>query len=328
MNAVLLAAVLGAGAPQPPLAPPPREADQDFVAVKFLLPVQDPQVGTVAKWGLAAPVVDGFSDPNRIVYDDDYIKHYLPYAIHPVIKCGTATYTIATPGGVVEYHGGLDQTYLGQKFRAEDLIRFLKTRTEGKRAEKTFRVRDPELMKWIPGHPKSGPNARPVLSPWDRDTEAVITLLSGIQYKPAYPYFKALVKDPSPQVRYWAVIALGRLAPVVPEAVDTISPLLADKELRGAARDALTVAGKVAVPALITAMDHKEWGVRNSGVFALARMDFDAAVPGLLAALNHTDKEVRSWGASVVGDMSSRGVKITDERVAAAYRKVKAEQDR
>src|SRR5262245_25536927 len=134
MNAWLLVAVLSAGDPQP-AAPAPHVAGEPVVTVRFLLPVQEKQPGSVEKWGLAAPVVDGFSDPNLIVYDDDYVERYLPRMIHSPPQCGAATYSISTPDGIIKFTGGLDTVYLGRDFRADDLVRFLKTRTEGKRAE-------------------------------------------------------------------------------------------------------------------------------------------------------------------------------------------------
>jgi HEAT repeat protein len=122
--------------------------------------------------------------------------------------------------------------------------------------------------------------------------------------------------------------ALGGIAPVVSEAVKDLARLLPDKELGAAAADGLTVAGRVAVAALVEAMHHKEWVVRNRAVFALARMSsFEDALPGLLAGLDHRDREVRQWALSVVLDMQGRGVPVAKDALVDALARRLADGD-
>jgi HEAT repeat protein len=288
------------------------------VTLRYLLPVQDPaeKKSSAVQWGVAAPVVDGFSDPNLIVYDQAYMERYVHWAVDTPIACGEAMYLITAAEGVLQVSGGLDESYLGQRFRADDLLRFLRTRTEGKTVERTFRVEYPEAVRVVQEHPQSLAARRLRHSPWERDTLSVVRLLSLARYKQAHPLFQALLKDPSLEVRTAVVLALGRIAAVVPEAIKDLTRLLPDLGLGSAAADGLTMAGGVAVPALIEAMNHQDAIVNNRAVFALARLHpFGDAVPGLLAALEHRNHTIRKWALSVVIDLQGRGVTITSHEL-------------
>src|SRR5262245_18542932 len=124
------------------LVPPPCITRAQEPMLRYLLPVRDTpaRASTVARWGLSAPVSNGFSDPNAIVYDQAYVDAYVAWAIDAPIACGAATYRLAMKDRVVEFGSGLDEAYLGQQLRADDLIRFVRARTEGKVEERTFRI--------------------------------------------------------------------------------------------------------------------------------------------------------------------------------------------
>jgi hypothetical protein len=301
-------------------------------SLRYLLPVQDAHAGegTAGRWGLAAPAVDGFSDPNRIIYDQAYVDAYVAWAMDTPIVCGAATYRVVTKDGVVEFTSGLDATYLGTQFRAEDLMRFLRTRTEGKAAERTFRVKRPDAGELLRGQPESFAGRRLRRSPRERDTEAVVDLLALARHRPAFPLFRELLKDADPALRTTVVLALGRLTPVVPEAVEELNRLLLHKELGADAVAALAMAGPAAVAVFVKAMDHPDETVRNRAVFGLGRIDpFEAAVPGLLAALDHKDRTLREWALSVVIDLQTKGVAVgKDEVVDALARRLLDGDDR
>jgi HEAT repeat protein len=281
--------------------------------VRYWLPTQDLSVkkSSVERWGLAAPVADELSDPNAIVYDQAYIDAYVKWAVDTPIACGPATYWITTPEKVLQINSGLDEADLGRRFRADDLIAFLKTRIEGKAIERTFKINRADAAEMLREQPESLIAKRLGQSPWDGHTATVVSLLGLAQYKPAYPLLKSLVKDRSPGVRYSAVIALGRLSVVVPEAVPELARLLPDKELGANAATALTMAGAAAMPAIIEAMNHPDSLVCNRAVYSLGGFDpIDVALPGLLAALEHKDTTIRKWGLSVVIDMQGRAVSV------------------
>src|SRR5437868_1800505 len=84
-------------------------------SVRYRLPVQDPSrmKSSAARWGLAAPVVGDFSDPNALVYDEAYMDKYVAWAVDSPINCGSATYWITTSDKAIRIDGGLDEAYLG-----------------------------------------------------------------------------------------------------------------------------------------------------------------------------------------------------------------------
>jgi HEAT repeat protein len=295
------------------------------IVLRYRLPAKSGGVSSAVRWELAAPVVDEYSDPNRIVYDDAYVQRYVAWAIDAPIACGPASYRIDTGEGIVEATSGLDERYLGMQFRAEALLAFLKTRVEGEAVEKEFRVDHPELGKLLRDHAESFSAKRIRQSPWDRDTITVLSLISMARHKPAYPLLKALAKDPVAEVRYSAMMGLGVLGAEVPEAIDDLVPLLSDKELGGTAADALTMAGAPAMPALIKAQGSGDWLVRNRAVHALSRLSLEIAEPGVLAALEHADAEVRGWAVRIVIDMQSRGVPVQSDKLIDAVARRLAE---
>ena len=283
--------------------------DADGIELRYVLPEQDvAAASTAAKWSLAAPMEGERSDPNRIVYDQAYMEKYVEWAANAEIACGPATYVIITPEGERSFVSGQDEAYLGVRFKAEDLLAFLKTRTAGKRIERTFRVDNAEAAKVLRDHPESFSAKRLRESPWDRDTRTVIELLGLIQYEPACPSLVELAKDANADIRYAAIIALGRLGSDVPAAVEELEKLLDDEANRGTAADALAMSGEAALPAILRALDHPDWTARNAVVHSLgSHADPPLAVPALRKAMVHSDAEMREWGAAVVADLVSRG---------------------
>src|SRR5688572_21606989 len=160
-----------------------------FIEVRYRLPNQQALAGksSVARWGLAAPVEAELADPNRIVYDQEYIEKYVDWAAAGSIACGPATYVIVTPQGERSVQSGHDELYLGQRFSAEDFLTFLKTRAAGMSVERTFRVNHAEAVKLLRENPESSAARQLQESPWDRDTRIVVGLLGLIPYEPAYP---------------------------------------------------------------------------------------------------------------------------------------------
>jgi hypothetical protein len=301
----------GAPTPRERVAEGSGDASDPAIVLTYRLPSGRGGESTAGEWNLAAPKDgEGFSDPNRIVYDDAYVEAYVEWAVNTPTECGEASYQIATDEGVKSVSAGLDQVYLGSQFRAERLTALLKSRVEAETVERTFRVMNPELGRLLREHPDSLSAKRVRQSPWDRDTCAVVTLLGVARHRPAFEHLKALLEDENAHVRYTVVIAIGQMAAEVPEALDLLAGLLSDEQLGSEAATALTFADATAVPVLIKAFDSDEWIVRNRAVHALPHVSFAAAQPALLAALEHRDAEVRNWGVRVLLDLQSRTVAI------------------
>jgi hypothetical protein len=112
-----------------------------FIEVRYRLPNQQVLAGksSAERWGLAAPAQGELADPNRIVYDREYIEKYVDWAANAPIACGPATYVIVTPQGERSVQTGHDAIYLGRRFSAEDLVKFLKTRAAGTSVERSYR---------------------------------------------------------------------------------------------------------------------------------------------------------------------------------------------
>jgi HEAT repeat protein len=277
------------------------------IDLQYVLPEQEvTATSTAARWSLAAPVRGELADPNLIVYDQAYVEAYVNWAVNTPTECGPATYVIVTPQGERSVVSGLDGSYLGQRFRAEDLLGFLKTRTAGKRIERTFRIDNAEAVKVLRDDPESLAAKRLGESPWDRDTRTVIDLLGLVQYEPAHATLAELAKDTNRDVRYSAIIALGRLA--VPAAIEVLEKLLDDEATRSTAADALAMSGEAALPAITRALDHPDKTARNHVVFSLGRhADPVVAVPALRKVMVHSDPEMREWGVAVLVDLTSRG---------------------
>jgi hypothetical protein len=219
-----------------------ESAGDQSVTLLFVLPDAKPMSRTTAdEWGFAAPIESGFANPNRIVYDDLYIKKYIDAPSE--IKCGRAVFQIGTPRGIVQFFGDPNHTYLGRRFRAKDLISFLKTRTEGRCVEREFQFDNPAFARALQENPDPFMKLR--VSPWDRDLRVVILLLGDARYEPAYPVIKDLLDDASLTVRLAAVKALGYLSQDIQAADEDLRRLLKDKELGGRAFNALRVAEEI-----------------------------------------------------------------------------------
>src|SRR5262245_27384592 len=221
-----------------------------LIEVRYRLPDQEALKGesSAARWGLAAPVEAGLSDPNRIVYDQHYIEQYVEWAAITPIACGPGSYVIVTPQGERTVHSGSDEAYLGNRFSADHLVAFLKTRMAGKSVERTFRVDNAEAAMVLRDYPDSHAAKRLFESPWDRDARMIIGLLGLVPYEPAYPMLVTLAKDPNAGIQYEAIMALGRLAGAVPAAVDELEKLLGDKSASKPAAGAVAMAGSPGLP--------------------------------------------------------------------------------
>jgi hypothetical protein len=130
---------------------------EKFIEVRYRLPNQQALAAksSAARWGLAAPAQGELADPNRIVYDQEYIEKYVDWAANAPIACGPATYVIVTPQGERSVQTGHDAIYLGRRFSAEDLVKFLKTRAAGTSVERTFRIGHAEAVKVLRDNPES-----------------------------------------------------------------------------------------------------------------------------------------------------------------------------
>ena len=90
--------------------------------LKISVPEKQPDGSTVEEWGLAAPVVDGISDPNLIVYDQALVERYAEWAVNTPTECGPSQFTVVAGDSEVTVTDGLEHAYLGKKFKAEEKL--------------------------------------------------------------------------------------------------------------------------------------------------------------------------------------------------------------
>jgi hypothetical protein len=311
---LLGSAVLGCGRND---FPPAAEASAASVVDKVVIPPPAAE-SSVAKWGVAAPIVDGYSDPNRIVYDDAYLRAYEER--DRSISCGSGTYEVAAPDGPIWVHSGCDEARLGMRFRVEDLMRFLQTRRDNPRFEQVFALRHPEVLERIRKQEYGW-------DPWTADLRTVLSLLGGANYKPAIPLLTVLAtKDPDERIRVGAVMALGNCARSSPEALQILVDIYADPVRYQEAAAGLTMAGGVAIPTFVKAFDRPDAWVRYNAVSSLARMSPEEDVlRAACIALNHPQTDVRDAAIYVIHDMQMRGVPVAMDDIVDGLAKYLAE---
>jgi hypothetical protein len=148
---------------------------------------------------LAAPVVNGFSDPNGIVYDKKHFRQFVRvYRDRPYID-GAASYEVVTSKGTVKYQGGLDYAYLGQRFRADSLIRFLQSKVKGDKKVHIGKM-DREVKKRVRG-----------LSPYAWDICHCVQIVGDARVTEAVPVLNELLRDKSQDIRWAAAVVLKKI---------------------------------------------------------------------------------------------------------------------
>jgi HEAT repeat protein len=131
--------------------------------------------------------------------------------------------------------------------------------------------------------------------------------------KPGQPMLEGLkaLKDPDPKVRYRAVQTLADLGPVAKFAVPDLRPLLEDKHpmVQIKTAEALWKIDKTPtatlLPVLLTALKHKDGGVRAAAPPVIALFGAKAAggLPALTEALKDKDFEVKLAAVTALGDL-------------------------
>ncbi len=129
----------------------------------------------------------------------------------------------------------------------------------------------------------------------------------------------AAAKNEDPRVRAWAASGLGELsgawtADVIPALVAMLKD--PDRTVAANAAQSLVVAGKKAVPPLLTALEDKE--LRNQALTVLSRIGPDAATAasGLAAALSDSDPEYRRELLFTLGAIGPGAAPVIDPVIA------------
>jgi HEAT repeat protein len=116
---------------------------------------------------------------------------------------------------------------------------------------------------------------------------------------------RALGFEADPAIRFWAAVALGRLADR--EALGPLGELLSDRmplPRRGAAAAMGRLGDRRATPLLLAALGDGDPEVRKSAVQALGELGDPAGVPALRAALEDHSWLVRCHAAEALGRLA------------------------
>lgn len=292
-------------------------ADDSFAETfEFVVPLQTGLESSAARWQLNPPVIDGFSDPNRIAYNRVYLQNYeqsfrQALAGPHIDICGIARYEILTDAGLFKGTWDINKRKFGHRFRADHLIAYLQTRASGKRAVLTYVVRNPRFARHLHDLHRQG-----VASFWESDVCSVIELLGGAKVLDALPCLMELLNDDNDLIRSEASEAIVEIAlghPTIPpetfESVlqDWIGPPFEGDGSQTAA-DILARWSKPATARLIKAAQsaHVRW--RLSAARALGQIDGpnDEVLGVLSQLLFDADPDVREIAIGSIGSLKSR----------------------
>jgi hypothetical protein len=234
LAAIAIVFLAGCDAQQAPHSPqqPHAAIEDDIVELTYLLPEQGSSAGesTADPIGFAAPVVDGFSDPNRIVYDEAYMRRFVAWAADTPIVCGPSTFRMETSPSEIKCFGSRRECPLGERFRIDDLATFVQSRISGKRVVRKFRIVNAAAAKLLREQPSAHIAERLRESPWDRDVQTASILLALVPHEPVHQQYPAFLEEESPTLRSTAVAGFTRLAPTMPAAMDDLEKLLDDEQ--------------------------------------------------------------------------------------------------
>ncbi|MEL7498883.1 MAG: HEAT repeat domain-containing protein [Planctomycetota bacterium] len=252
---------------------------------------------------MAWPLVDGFHNPNKIVYDGKQLDDYVAYYKRRPTICGKGpTCELVDEDKTLSFICSIDYSHLGRRFQLDQLRAFLRSRIEGTKK----RFSDKRTVK---------------IKPFERDILYCVGLLEDAVAIDAIPEITELLRDESEHVRYAAIQALGELKQV--SAIKELSLMLETDQSRMASK-ALVMIGSASIPALIDkAKQGKTVDARIFSIEALGKLGPEAtsSIDVLIAAMQEKKDErgrvgyISSYAAAALG-------KIGDPRVIPELQKM------
>jgi hypothetical protein len=297
---VLVATAVGCGAGQDSTIATAAASPAATPIAPSLAPVVDETVAVEGPVRPGWPSVDGYSDPNLIVYDKARFDRYLAFcATDNVIACGHADREMTIGDRTVQFGTGLDYENAGHRFHLDHLRKFLRSRIAGTTPEYS----DEEALKKVGRH----------WSLYAQDVCACVNLIASAGAAEALPEIDALLSDRDGRARGAAIWAVYRLGPAASASVPKLVELLETE----AARDVSQALGKIgadAVPALTNKVNRGSTDARAYAIDALGLIGPAAAtaVDELIKAL-HEKKDafddsgsISSYAAEALGHIGDR----------------------
>lgn len=264
------------------------------VQVTYRLPSPNVAKNSSDEFELGCPLDEGFSNPNLICYDQKYLEQFVKEKMNGQIVCGAGEYTVvSTDGKEISVRSGLDESYLGKKFREADLIKYLQRRIVGNSIAKQITTTIAENQAQQFKTSKLWFAKKFNYSPWERDTSNIISLLSKSQLKSAVPVLVELTKDPSETVRNQATMGLGKLSQEHDSAAQFLFERLSDRDpkISSTALNGLRYGKGKAIPYLVKAMKNRFAPAFDS--LPQIENSLTVAEEGWLVALKSTNQRTR-----------------------------------
>lgn len=250
------------------------------------------------------PLIDGYCDPNQIVYDKECFERYLSFYENRPRICGSGPSCEMTIGGMpIRFRSGIDYGHIGTRFHVDHLRRFLRSRIDGTKA--VF-----------------SDDRRPRLSPFERDVYYCVGLIRDAKARDALPELTELLTDRSSYVRIatiWAIRDFG------PEAAGSAVKLAAvlETDLASEASKAMAAIGEPAISLLTQRVNAGGTDVRIYSIEALgtigppARSSVDELIKALYEKRDVRDRSgyISSYAAVALG-------RIQDPRALPHLRKM------
>ncbi|HDZ20432.1 hypothetical protein LCGC14_0161930 [marine sediment metagenome] len=260
----------------------------------------------------------GTANLRGIIYDRAYLAAFFWRVTGP-ISCGAAERWVLQPDGVIEFHGGLDETYLGRRFRYEDLVAVLEARLSAPLVVNEVTITDPRLLARLREYDRLSEGRIAEWLPWETNVHYATHLLLRSGRVEAEPILARLMTDPSRGIKLSAINAWGALGQYTPEGAQmALAQLGENLSVCLAVTKALARTSPAGVSDLISALDHPSRRARYIVVRRLGEMGPDVAqqaVPALLKQL----EEVAEDRSAVIRALAKMGVS-TDEVGDAIYR--------
>lgn len=279
-----------------------------FSAVgSFLFLIAVTSSSAIAAESMQWPLVDGFHNPNHVVYSKDHYEAYLKFIADRPHRSGVGPLCeMVIDGGVTEFRSSIDYDYVGTKFHIDQLRTFLRKRIAGKAKEFTD-------------------DRRPKVSPLEHDVLACVSLIHAAGATTAIPELEALLGDPHPFIRLTTIWAFGAFGATAEKSVPSLIQVL-ETEHAADVSDVLANIGAAAVPALIEKVRMGGVDARIYSIAALggigppAKTAVDVLTDALAEKQNFTNRSgyISSYAAAALG-------KINDPKALPHLRKAMKE---
>jgi len=251
------------------------------------------------------PLVDGYHDPNRIVYDKERFESYLSFYGNRPIICGIGpSCEMTIRGPPTRFRSGIDYGHIGTRFHIDYLRRFLRSRIDGTKNVFTD-------------------DRCPTMNPYERDVYFCVGLIADAKAKDAIPELNQLLSDRSREIRIATIRAIGAFGAEAGTAAKLAEVL--ETDLASDASKAMASIGEAAIPLLTEKVNAGGTDARIYSIGALGIIGprANSAVDELVKAL-YEKKDVTNRSGYISSYAATALGRIQDKRALPHLRKMDA----